>query len=365
MKINRGKLAQEVHDQLLEHSKESLDRLVEEAKLVSDGKVTLKVKTLRLPTPVYGDEHPTLVRAVGTGNSKDGKGRVFEVMGPKGGNEHADYESCQIDFDEFIRFYQKLLLKDLDLPFMQKKKQGQNPLEEFELNDFSRDGMRCDLDFDMTIEEAHERAFREKKPVTIDPRIDGWYWEEHPTKELQQKSLEIYVMDVSGSVTSSVLGLVRKMIFCLYYFLDNKYSRNDRKYIVFQDTASVKTRDEFFSTESKGGTHISSGLEKALELAQGYEDYDKYLFFFSDFENSGSDDESAKAALGKVIGSFTYVCMTNICDPKSKDATQFVSITKDYVAQHDNIVYTLLYNEDKIRDAIMHLLTKDDKPKKT
>ncbi len=365
MKINRGKIALDEHDKLLEHSKGELDKIVEEAKMVRDGKVTMRVKMLKLPTPVYGEEQPTLVRGI-SGQGAKGQGtKILEVLGgSKGGDEHAEYEMRNMDFDEFIKYYQKLLLNDLDLPYMKKKRQGHDFHDEFELNDFSRDGMRCDLDLDMTIEQAYERAFREKKVVTADPRIDGWYWEEKPTQEIQYKSLEIYVMDVSGSVTSSVLGLVRKMIFCLYYYLDHKYTKNERKYIVFQDNADVKSRDEFFSTESKGGTHVSSGLKKALELAEGYNDYDKYLFFFSDFENASSDDELAKKTLYTIAESFTYMCMTNICSPKSADTTPFSTITKEVAEKHSHISYTVLHSETGIREAIINLLTKDDRVKK-
>ncbi|MBI4441557.1 DUF444 family protein [Candidatus Woesearchaeota archaeon] len=357
MKINRGKLALADHDELLEHAKEDFDHVVEETKMIKDGKVTIKVKTLSLPTPTYADEGGGMLVQGPGGKPMD----VGQDPGQGAGDHHSDYELQKMDFDEFVREYQKYLLKDLELPLIKTAMNGDNPKEEPVLDDFSREGMRCDLDLDMTLEQAFDRAFISQQEVSIDPRIDGWYWSERPTKEKQHKCLEIYVLDVSGSVSGSTLALVRKMIFCLYYYLDKKYSSNERKYIVFQDTSEEKTRDEFFSIESRGGTHISSGLEHALEIAKGYENYDKYLFFFSDFDNSSGDDDKAAKALTALAASFTYMCMSQICADSSKD-TSFSKIARNYAQQYHNIAYAQLDNESKIRRAIIDLLTKHENP---
>jgi len=92
---------------------------------------------------------------------------------------------------------------------------------------------------------------------------------------------------VAGSVRVGHLGihareylaLVRKTIFVLWYYLERRYPTNLRRYVVFQDVANEKTRDEFFCVESSGGTHISSGFEKAMDLLQGVTEHDKFLSY--------------------------------------------------------------------------------------
>lgn len=356
MKINRGKLAQGEHDRLIEYSKSDLDKLIEQKDLVKDGKVTLKLQLLNLPSPTYeGDgDGSSLVRGV---SAKDGKKSMQPVDSQQGADDHAEFEYKQIDFDEFIKYYQKLLLKDLDLPIIKKLHSGSDPKEEMELDDFCRDGIRCDLDLEMTLDQAYHRAFQERNSEpNIDPRIDGWYWEEKPTKQPKHNCLEVYVMDISGSVNGNILSLIRKMVFCLYYYLDKKYTKNVRRYILFEDNAIEANRDEFFSTETKGGTHISSGLNLALDITKGYEDYDKYLFFFSDFENASGDDNDSDKALNEIISSFTYVGMSQLSNNLS--SSHFAMYTNEMSKQHDHVSFIQLTTEDQIKEGIYKLLTK-------
>jgi uncharacterized sporulation protein YeaH/YhbH (DUF444 family) len=49
--------------------------------------------------------------------------------------------------------------------------------------------------------------------------------------------------------------LVRKTIFILWHYLERRYPTNLRRYVVFQDVAEEKTRDEFFCIESGGDAH--------------------------------------------------------------------------------------------------------------
>lgn len=361
MKINRGKIAQGEHDKLLRHSKTDFDQIVQEKTLVENGKVKMKLKVLTLPIPTYDNEEMILVQ----GGKNSGKGKDGDKKGQDlqrlcgGGDEHAELEHTELDFDEFVRYYQELLIDELELPRYTKMMQGERPDEEWQWNDFSRDGLPSDLDMDLTLEQAIERtAFDRRTEVSVDPRLDGWYGEEKPTQEPRQNAVEIYVMDISGSVSGSLLGLIRKCIFCLNYYLDKRYAQNKRHYIVFQDVAEEKTKEEFYSCESKGGTHISSGLDLALTIANKYEDYDKYLFFFSDFDNAGSDDDTAVKILSRVIDSLTYIGMSHAAT--SEDSiTNFSRETKKLADEHPHMIYTLLTGEEKIKKIIYNLLAQD------
>ncbi len=361
MKINRGKIAQGEHDKLLRHAKEDFDQIVQEKSLMENGKVKMKLRVLTLPVPTYDNEDVVLVQGVGKGKGGkaeggDKKGQMERLCG--GGDDHAEWEQTELEFDEFVKYYQQLLLEDLELPRYTKKTQGERPEEEWEWSDFTREGLPSDLDMDLTLEQAIERAAFQHTEVSVDPRLDGWYSEEKPTQEPKQNAVEIYVMDVSGSVSGHFLGLIRKCIFCLWYYLDQRYAQNKRHYIIFQDVAEEKTKEEFFSSESKGGTHISSGLELALDIADKYEDYDKYLFFFSDFDNAGSDDDTAVKILKRALNSVTYIGMSHASTAEDT-ATNFSKETKKLTEEHPHMIYTMLTGEQKIKKIIYNLLAQD------
>ncbi|MBI4871841.1 MAG: DUF444 family protein, partial [Candidatus Riflebacteria bacterium] len=158
--------------------------------------------------------------------------------------------------------------------------------------------------------ESLQRSIRErgKLDYDVDLRQDGWYAVEVPDTERTNRALEVYLLDISGSVSGHNIALIRKFIFILWYYLDRKYSTNARKFVVFQDEAEVVSRDDFFSIESKGGTHISAGLGRARQLLDGFQQYDKYLFFFSDGDNSSSDDYAARKELDETLAAFDMIC---------------------------------------------------------
>ena len=271
MTIHRGRIAQHRHDQLLrEYLKQNLNELIQQKELIIDGKVKTQITTLELPTLKFAEEAPYL--AQGSGSSA-GDERVQALGGLLGEDHHGKELRVELDFDEFVKLAQEVLLDELQLPtFHEPVRQGEVESQDIpELDDLDRIGIRADLNLEETMVQSLYRNARERGVLDydVDVRQDAWYFVEDPTTFQNTRSVEVYVLDVSGSMQGEHLSLVRKTIFSQWHYLERRYPTNLRRYVVFQNVAEEKTRDEFFCGESSGGTHTSTGLEKAVELVEG------------------------------------------------------------------------------------------------
>jgi uncharacterized sporulation protein YeaH/YhbH (DUF444 family) len=377
MYIDRGKLAQIEHDKRLkEYLKREFNTLIQRQKLVKDGKVKTNFSVLDLPTLKFGKPDKEQLASGGGGGKgrqqKGGKGQqgggdqheVVDVSGMHGADDHADPQMVELDFDEFVRLAQEQLIDELNLPPMNPPRLSGEVLsdENMELEEEDRFGIPSDLNLEATMVEALKRNIREtgRADYEVDLRQDGWYFTEAPHTERSNRALEVYLLDISGSVSGHNIALIRKFIFILWFYLDKKYSLNARRYIVFQDEADEVQRETFFSIESKGGTHISCGLSKAVDILEGFQQYDKYLFFFSDGDNSSSDDEAAKAQLEKVIAKYDLVCYGRI-NPCDSPISPFNKLVRERLAEVKNVAFSDIKDLENIQETIKHFLNLIDR----
>jgi len=163
------------------------------------------------------------------------------------------------------------------------------------------------------------------------------------------------VLDISGSMRGEYLALVRKTIFVLWYYLERRYPTNLRRYVVFQDVAEEKTRDEFFCVESSGGTHISAGFEKAMELLHGVTEHDKFLFVFTDGETSSGDFDLAKRRYEEALNRFDMVCYGHV-NPGGRGVGGFSEYVQDGARRYPHATFANLTDVDAIRKTMGEFL---------
>ena len=90
--------------------------------------------------------------------------------------------------------------------------------------------------------------------------------------------------------------LARSFYFLLYQFVRLKYQKVEIVFIAHHTEAKEVTEEEFFHKVESGGTYISSGYEKALEIIQArYHPslWNIYAFHCSDGDNFYSDNDKA------------------------------------------------------------------------
>ena len=84
----------------------------------------------------------------------------------------------------------------------------------------------------------------------------------------ESNAVVVCIMDTSGSMDRLKKYLARSFFFLLYQFVCTKYQNTELVFIGHHTQAREVTEDEFFHKGESGGTLISSGYNKTLEIIQ-------------------------------------------------------------------------------------------------
>src|SRR5947199_179547 len=120
----------------------------------------------------------------------------------------------------------------------------------------------------------------------------------HITTDVRRESNAVVmcIMDTSGSMDTMKKYLARSFFFLLYQFIATKYRSVEIVFISHHTEANEVTEEEFFHKGESGGTFISSGYLKGLEIVQArYHPslWNIYAFHCSDGDNFDSDNPAA------------------------------------------------------------------------
>lgn len=250
---------------------------------------------------IFGD-----AAGVAEGTGKEERGQVVGKTSGDGdstpdraGNQPGvDYYETDVSLDELI----ELMFEDLELPDLERKRLRQLESErDFKRHGFRQVGIRSRLDKRRTA-----RARLRRRQATIEERVDvgpgdrfpfhdGDLTYRHITTDvrLDSNAVVICIMDTSGSMDTVKKYLARSFFFILYQFIRSKYQNVELVFIAHHATAKEVSEEEFFNKGESGGTMISSGYKRALEIIE--ERYhptlwNVYAFHCSDGDNFDSDN---------------------------------------------------------------------------
>ena len=286
--------------------------LAEESIIGKDREKIIKVpiKSVKEYRFIYGDNSSGA--AQGRGNSKPGdvvgKGDPGQpdAAGQAGDSPGIDAIETDVTLEELI----DIMFEDLELPELQRK-----ALKKIETNDakkrhgIRKQGIRARLDKRKTARNRIKRKLavdneedekRESFPFHQD---DMRYHRVMPDTKFQSNAVVFCIMDTSGSMGTVKKYLARSFYFLLYQFVRLKYQEVEVVFIAHHTEAKEVNEQEFFHKVESGGTYISSGYEKALEVInERYHPslWNVYAFHCSDGDNFYSDNEKALAAANEL-----------------------------------------------------------------
>jgi sporulation protein YhbH len=271
---------------------------------------------------VYGENEPGI--AQGNGDSRPGQvvGQARRE-GQKGSEDRAgdrpgqDYYETDVTLEELI----DIMFEDLELPDMERKALRQIAAPRLSKRKGYRSvGIRVRLDKRRTVlaklrRELASRRHRgggeeaERFPFHED---DLTYRHVVADERRESNAAVICIMDTSGSMDTMKKYLARSFFFLLYQFIATKYRNVEIVFIGHHTEAAEVSEEEFFHKGESGGTFISAGYNKALEIVQ--ERYHPslwniYCFHCSDGDNFESDNPAALRAakeLADVCNLFGY-----------------------------------------------------------
>jgi sporulation protein YhbH len=284
---------------------------------------------------VYGENVP------GVGEGAGDETQRGDVVGKKpqpgrgqpgeGGEQPGvDYYETDVTLDELI----DIMFEDLDLPDMERKQLASiESLRMTKRKGYRVVGLRVRLDRRKTVMAKLKRLRAQRianrlpqrpkpAPRTTAPNRNGdrnpFHLQDlrykHRTTEIHRESnaVVLCIMDTSGSMDTVKKYLARSFFFLLFQFVSRRYENVEVVFIAHDIEAKEVTEEEFFHKGESGGTFVSSGYKKALEvIADRYhpELWNIYAFHCSDGDNFGSDTPSAISAakeLCQVANLFGY-----------------------------------------------------------
>jgi sporulation protein YhbH len=257
-----------------------------------------------------GDGEPQPGQVVGQG--KDGKGQQA------GDRPGVDYYETDVSLDELV----DLMFEDLELPDIERKRLRQIEIErQYRQKGFRRKGIRVRLDKKRTARSRIKRKKATQRQHRGTASSSGRFpfhkddlRYHHTVSDPRQESnaVVLCIMDTSGSMDTMKKYLARSFFFLLYRFICTRYQNVEIVFISHHTEAQEVTEEEFFHKGESGGTFISSGYTKALEIIeQRYHPglWNVYVFHCSDGDNFESDNQAAlKAAedLARASNLFGY-----------------------------------------------------------
>jgi sporulation protein YhbH len=312
------------------------DIIAEESIIGKDREKIIKVpiRGIREYKFIYGENTP----GVGQGNGDSQSGQVVGKVKQQGKGEDKagdqpgnDYYETDVTLEELI----DIMFEDLELPDLERKALRQ--IEAYRLakrKGYRAVGIRVRLDKRRTVRERVKRKLatqRNRLRASADspaeaalaspapargrfPFHDDDLVYRHMITDVKKESnaVVVCVMDTSGSMDTMKKYLARSFFFLLYQFICTKYRNVEIVFIAHHTEANEVTEEEFFHKGESGGTFISSGYNKALEIIQArYHPslWNIYAFHCSDGDNFDSDNPAALRAakeLAEVCNLFGY-----------------------------------------------------------
>ena len=169
------------------------------------------------------------------------------------------------------------------------------------------------------------------------------------------------IMDTSGSMDTMKKYLARSFFFLLCQFISHKYRNTEIVFISHHTEAREVTEEEFFHKGESGGTLISSGYLKTLEIiAARYHPslWNIYAFHCSDGDNFDSDNEATLRAaeeLAQVSNLFGY----GEIKPSGARAYESSMMGRFSRLQSDNFQTVLIEGKEDIWPCFKAFLAKD------
>jgi uncharacterized protein len=321
-------------EKVRESIRENIADIIAEESIIGKNKdkiIKVPLRGIKEYRFIYGDNAPGVGQ--GDGNAqpgqvvgKTGKDAPGQGEGKAGDRPGVDYYETDVTLDELI----EIMFEDLELPNLERR-----ALREIETDRFAKRkgyrhvGIRVRLDKRRTARQRvkrvlatqHRRAtqgLETQKDANGNERRFPFHQDDLRYKHLETDVREesnaavVCIMDTSGSMDTMKKYLARSFFFLLYQFISTRYRNVEIVFVAHHTEANEVTEDEFFHKGEAGGTFISSGYQKALDIiAERYHPslWNLYAFHCSDGDNFDSDNPAALRAakeLSEICNLFGY-----------------------------------------------------------
>jgi len=357
-------------EKVRESIRRNIQHIISEESIIGQSgnkKIKIPIRGVKEYQFVYGSNTPD----VATGDEKIKPGDVVAKGKPQnkgigpgepGNSPGEEIYETEITLDEAINY----LFEELSLPNMERKKYNIIETERFvKPKGIKKKGIIARLNRKKTMKERIKRKFLSKKAIDKDERFP------FHEKDLRYKRIVtdikefsnaviFCIMDTSGSMDMNKKFLARSFYFLLYQFLKRKYQNIEVVFIAHHTEAKEVSEDDFFHRGESGGTMISSGYKKALDIIkERYHPslWNIYTFHCSDGDNFTEDNDRAvqyATELKEICNLFGYG------EIKPKESFNWGSMVKFFEPlATDNFVILGISGKNEVWPALKRFLGHD------
>jgi len=323
--------------------------------------VSIPVHGVDLPHFRYGDNSNNGV-GQGEGQPGDAVGDDDGQSGMGGTDPGSHILEVDVTLDELA----DILGEELQLPRIEPK--GKNAITTIKdrYSSIRQSGPESLRHFKRTFRKALRRmimsgVYDPQNPTIIFERGDKLYRSWKPVKKPDSNAVIVYMMDVSGSMGYEQKELVRLEAFWIDAWLRRNYDGIDSRYIVHDVHAQEVDRETFFHLREDGGTKISSAFKCCRDLLdQKYnaEEWNIYLFHFSDGDNSSESDsrECCKILTETLLPQANQFGYCQVAS--AYGSGHFINVLREHLSDEENMVTSRVNTKDDIYDSIKAFFAK-------
>jgi sporulation protein YhbH len=366
------------HRKLVEDSiKKNIRDIIAEESIIGqskDKKVKIPIKGIKEYQFIYGKNKKGT--GSGTGNEKRGdkigSDQMEKGKEQAGNTEGEDIYETEITIEELIQY----LFDDLNLPFMERKKFSEIESEKnFKRLGYQRKGIPPRLAKKRSVIEkikrkkVYERG-KDKELYDLEgekkrfpfKEDDLRYYRVREDVRRESNAVVICIMDTSGSMTLTKKYLARSFYFLLYQFVKLKYVNVEIVFVSHTTVGKEVSENDFFHKGESGGTYISSGYNKALEIIEkryNPEVWNIYAFHCSDGDNWSEDNKKAVEAAKKLCETCNLFGYGEI---KTGYYTRTSTIKSEFngKVKYPNFSVVTMSRKEDIVPALRRLLDKEE-----
>jgi hypothetical protein len=366
------------HRQLVEKSiKKNLADIISEENIIGENKnkkIKIPIKGLKEFQFIYGKNSAGVSSGDGTEKRGDKVGSAEQGTGKgnqgAGDQEGEDIYETEVTIEDVINY----LFEDLDLPDFDKYKLSEIITQSsHKKSGYQRKGIQPRLAKKRSMAEKIKRKQSIKKTLreenleeeTTEKRVhfiedDLRYHRVKETEKRESNAVVLCIMDISGSMDQTRKYLARSFFFLLYQFIKMKYSDVEVVFIAHSTTAREVSEKEFFHKGESGGTYISSGYQKALEIIEQRYNPDKwniYAFHVSDGENWEQDNNEAVKQAIELCSICNLFAFAEVM-PSSYYKGRMIKIFNDDI-KADNFTVASIVNREDLWPSLKKILKKE------
>ncbi len=322
--------------------------------------ISIPLPQVNLPKFRFGDNGRT---GVGQGEGEPGNpldGADGDGQGQAGNQPGQHIREVELTLDELA----EIMGEELALPNIEPRGKKEIISQKDRYSGIRRTGPESLRHFKRTFREALKRQvmtgqFNVEKPHIVPIRDDfryrSWKTVVHP----ESNAVIFYLMDVSGSMWDEQKEIVRLETFWIDTWLRHNYKGLSTRYIVHDARAGEVDLDTFFAIKENGGTVISSAYDlcaKIIEKEYPTEDWNIYVFHFSDGDNWSRDDNQRCVELLQE----QILPKANLFGYGQVESTygsgEFYDYLEEKLGEEENLILSHIPEKEAIYDSIKEFL---------